>query len=157
MFEQFTDQARKVKALANQEAQRLDHEYIGTEHILLGLVKEGSGVAFQVLKELGVDLHQVRLEVEEVVPCGPAIVTFGTRPLSLAAKNVINYAIEEVHNFNHDHVGTQHLLLGLFRDPECLAARVLAKLGVNREKVRDVVLNLRGDEPPAEENASDST
>ena len=117
MFERFTDRARKVMALANQEAQRFNHEYIGTEHILLGLVKEGSGVGANVLKNLDVDLRKVRLEVEKLVKSGPDMVTMGKLPQTPRAKKVIEYAIEEARNLNHNYVGTEHLLLGLLRGP----------------------------------------
>jgi ATP-dependent Clp protease ATP-binding subunit ClpC len=144
MFERFTDRARKVMALANQEAQRFNHEYIGTEHILLGLVKEGSGVGANVLKNLDVDLRKVRLEVEKLVKSGPDMVTMGKLPQTPRAKKVIEYAIEEARNLNHNYVGTEHLLLGLLREREGVAAQVLMNLGLNLEQVREEVLNLLG-------------
>ena len=115
MYERFTDRARKVMELANQEAQRFNHEYIGTEHILLGLVKEGSGVAANVLKNLDIDLRKIRLEVEKIVQSGPDMVTMGKLPQTPRAKKVIEYSIEEARNLNHNYVGTEHLLLGLLR------------------------------------------
>src|SRR5262252_8271385 len=144
MFERFTDRARKVMALANQEAQRFNHEYIGTEHILLGLVKEGSGVGANVLKNLDVDLRKVRLEVEKLVKSGPDMVTMGMLPQTPRAKKVIEYAIEEARNLNHNYVGTEHLLLGLLREDEGVAAQVLRNLGLKLDDVRDEVLNLLG-------------
>ncbi|MFZ4576208.1 MAG: Clp protease N-terminal domain-containing protein, partial [Phycisphaerales bacterium] len=144
MFERFTDRARKVMALANQEAQRLNHEYIGTEHILLGLVKEGSGVGANVLKNLEVDLRKVRLEVEKLVKAGPEMVTMGKLPQTPRAKKVIEYAIEEARNLNHNYVGTEHLLLGLLREHDGVAAQVLMNLGLKLEEVREEVLNLLG-------------
>jgi ATP-dependent Clp protease ATP-binding subunit ClpC len=144
MFERFTDRARKVMALANQEAQRLNHEYIGTEHILLGLVKEGSGVGANVLKNLDVDLRKVRLEVEKLVKAGPEMVTMGKLPQTPRAKKVIEYAIEEARNLNHNYVGTEHLLLGLLREHDGVAAQVLMNLGLKLEEVREEVLNLLG-------------
>src|SRR5213080_1765436 len=144
MFERFTDRARKVMALANQEAQRFNHEYIGTEHILLGLVKEGSGVGANVLKNLDVDLRKVRLEVEKLVKSGPDMVTMGKLPQTPRAKKVIEYAIEEARNLNHNYVGTEHLLLGLLREHEGVAAQVLMNLGLKLEEVREEVLNLLG-------------
>ncbi|HUW83982.1 MAG TPA: ATP-dependent Clp protease ATP-binding subunit [Phycisphaerae bacterium] len=144
MFERFTDRARKVMALANQEAQRFNHEYIGTEHILLGLVKEGSGVGANVLKNLDVDLRKVRLEVEKLVKSGPDMVTMGKLPQTPRAKKVIEYAIEEARNLNHNYVGTEHLLLGLLREQEGVAAQVLMNLGLKLEEVREEVLNLLG-------------
>ena len=144
MFERFTDRARKVMALANQEAQRFNHEYIGTEHILLGLVKEGSGVGANVLKNLEVDLRKVRLEVEKLVKSGPNMVTMGKLPQTPRAKKVIEYAIEEARNLNHNYVGTEHLLLGLLREQDGVAAQVLMNLGLKLEEVREEVLNLLG-------------
>jgi ATP-dependent Clp protease ATP-binding subunit ClpC len=144
MFERFTDRARKVMALANQEAQRFNHDYIGTEHILLGLVKEGSGVGANVLKNLSVDLRKVRLEVEKLVKSGPEMVTMGKLPQTPRAKRVIEYAIEEARNLNHNYVGTEHLLLGLLREQDGVAAQVLMNLGLKLEDVREEVLNLLG-------------
>src|SRR6516165_6779700 len=144
MFERFTDRARKVMALANQEAQRFNHEYIGTEHILLGLVKEGSGVAANVLKNLDIDLRKVRLEVEKIVQPGPDRVTQGKLPQAPRAKKVIEYSIEEARSLNHNYVGTEHLLLGLLREQEGVAAQVLTNLGLKLEDVREEVLKLLG-------------
>ncbi len=144
MFERFTDRARKVMALANQEAQRFNHEYIGTEHILLGLVKEGSGVAANVLKNLDVDIKKLRLEVEKLVKSGPDMVTMGKLPQTPRAKKVIEYAIEEARSLNHNYVGTEHILLGLLRETEGVAAQVLMNLGLKLENVRQEVLNLLG-------------
>src|SRR5437867_1646007 len=144
MYERFTDRARKVMQLANQEAQRLNHEYIGTEHILLGLVKEGSGVAANVLKNLDIDLRKIRLEIEKIVQSGPDMVTMGKLPQTPRAKKVIEYSIEEARNLNHNYVGTEHLLLGLLREQEGVAAQVLMNLGLKLEDVREEVLNLLG-------------
>jgi len=152
MFERFTDRARKVMALANQEAQRFNHEHIGTEHILLGLVKEGSGVGATVLKNLEVDIKKLRLEVEKLVKSGPDLVTMGKLPQTPRAKKVIEYAIEEARALNHNYVGTEHILLGLLRETEGIAAQVLMNLGLKLEEVRQEVLNLLGagvdTEPP---------
>lgn len=153
MFERFTDRARKVMQLANQEAQRFNHEYIGTEHILLGLVKEGSGVAANVLKNLDIDLKKVRLEVEKFVQTGPDMVTIGRLPQTPRAKKVIDYSIEEARNLNHNYVGTEHLLLGLLREQEGVAAQVLMSLGLKLEDVREEVLNLLGHNTMATEES----
>ncbi len=144
MFERFTDRARKVMALANQEAQRFNHEYIGTEHILLGLVKEGSGVGATVLKNLDVDIKKLRLEIEKLVKSGPDMVTMGKLPQTPRAKKVVEYAIEEARALNHNYVGTEHILLGLLRESEGIAAQVLMNLGLKLEEVRQEVLNLLG-------------
>jgi len=152
MYERFTDRARKVMQLANQEAQRFNHEYIGTEHILLGLVKEGSGVAANVLKNLDIDLRKIRLEVEKIVQHGPGgeQVVMGRLPHTPRAKKVIEYSIEEARNLNHNYVGTEHLLLGLLREQEGVAAQVLMNLGLKLEDVREEVLNLLGHNMPNE-------
>ena len=144
MYERFTDRARKVMQLANQEAQRFNHEYIGTEHVLLGLIKEGSGVAANVLKNLDVDLRKIRLEVEKLVQSGPDMVTMGKLPQTPRAKNVIEYSMEEARALGHNYVGTEHILLGLLREQEGVAAQVLMNLGLKLEDVREEVLNLLG-------------
>ncbi|MBN1553534.1 MAG: AAA family ATPase, partial [Phycisphaerae bacterium] len=144
MFERFTERARKVMALANQEAQRFNHEYIGTEHVLLGLVKEGTGVGANVLKNLGVELHKVRMEVEKLVKAGPDMVTMGKLPRTPRAKKVVEYSIEEARNLNHNYVGTEHILLGLLREHDGVAAQVLMNLGLKLEEVREEVLKLLG-------------
>src|SRR5262245_55232721 len=157
MYERFTDRARKVMQLANQEAQRFNHEYIGTEHILLGLVKEGSGVAANVLKNLDIDLRKIRLEVEKIVQAGPDMVTMGKLPQTPRAKKVIEYSIEEARNLNHNYVGTEHLLLGLLREQEGVAAQVLMILGLKLEDVRQEVLNLLGHNVVAEARGKSKT
>jgi len=144
MFERFTDRARKVMALANQEAKRFNHEYVGTEHLLLGLVKEGSGVAANVLKKMKVELKKIRIEVEKIVKSGPQMVTMGKLPQTPRAKKVIEYAIEEARMLGHNYVGTEHLLLGLLREQEGVAAQVLMNLGLRLEDVREEVLKLLG-------------
>ena len=144
MYERFTDRARKVMQLANQEAQRFNHEYIGTEHMLLGLVKEGTGVAANVLKNLDVDLRKIRLEVEKLVQSGPEMITMGKLPQTPRAKKVIEFSMEEARNLNHSFVGTEHILLGLLREQEGVAAQVLMNLGLKLDEVREEVLNLLG-------------
>src|SRR5204863_4959634 len=143
-YERFTDHTRKVMQHTNQEAQRFNHEYIGTEHILLGLVKEGSGVAANVLKNLDVDLRKDLIEVENIVKSGPDMVTMGKLPQTPRAKKVIEYSMEEARNLNHNYVGTEHILLGLLREQEGGAAQVLMNLGLKLEDVREEVLNLLG-------------
>src|SRR4051794_12169645 len=144
MFERFTDRARKVMEFANQEAQRFNHEYIGTEHILLGLIKEGTGTAARVLMDLGVDKRQARVELEKRVKSGPDMVRMGKLPQTPRAKKVIEFAIEESRCLNHDYVGTEHLLLGLLRERDGLAAAVLTALGLQLEQVREAVLGIMG-------------
>src|SRR6266852_1902130 len=134
-FDRFTERARKVLSLAQEEAQRLQHNYIGTEHLLLGLVREGQGVAAKVLANLGVKLNQVRSAVEFIIGRGDRIVV-GEIGLTARAKKVIELAVDEARRLNHHYIGTEHLLLGLVREGEGIAAGVLESLGVNLEKVR---------------------
>jgi hypothetical protein len=143
MYERFTDRARKVMQLANQEALRLGRESLDTEHVLLGLLNEGSGVAANVLKQLRVDLRTLRLQVEVLAPSSDRIVT-GKLPLGPQAKKLIEYTLEEARNLNHNYVGTEHLLLGLLREPESLAARALIRLGLSLEEVHDAVIQILG-------------
>jgi ATP-dependent Clp protease ATP-binding subunit ClpC len=146
MFDRFTDRARKVMTLARQEAERLNHDYIGTEHILLGLVKEGSGVAANVLEALDVDLEKVRMEVEKLVKPSPDVVTMGQLPFTPRAKKVLEFAMEEARALDHNYVGTEHLLLGLLREHEGLAAQVLQNLSLKLDDVRTEVLEFLGAE-----------
>ncbi len=146
MFDKFTDRARKVMALAREEARRYNHEYIGTEHILLGLVKEGSGVAATVLQNLDIELKKVRMEIEKIVQTGPDLVSVGQLPFTPKVKKVLEYAMEEAKNLGHNYIGTEHLLLGLLREQEGVAAQVLLNLGVKLEDVREEVINLLGAE-----------
>ncbi len=142
MFERLTDRARKVMALANQEAQRFNHGHVGTEHVLLGLVKEGSGVGANVLKNMDIDLRKVRAAVEWLLKSGPDMVVVGKLPLTPSAKMVIEFAITEARSLNHDYVGTEHLLLGLVKQESGIAAHVLLILGAKLEKIRAEVLEL---------------
>ena len=150
MFERLTDRAQKAMALANSEAQRFNHEYIGTEHILLGLAKEDWGVAAIVLKNLNIDLTTLRDEVERLVQRGKDdMVTMGKLPETPRAKKVIEYAIEEARNLKHTHVGTEHLLLGLLREGQGIAWRALECHGLTIERVRLEVMKVlteRGDD-----------
>jgi hypothetical protein len=146
MYQRYTDRARQVMRLADGEAKRFNHEYIGTEHILLGLVKEGSGVAANVLKNLQVDLRRIRMEVEKIVQSGPNTVTSKKLPLTPRSKKVIELAISEAEKLDHKYIGTEHLLLGLVREAEGVAAQVLMNLGLNRDTIRYEVLCLLGQE-----------
>src|ERR1043165_784722 len=145
MYERFTDRARKVMQLANQEAIRFNHEYIGTEHILLGLINEGTGVAANVLMNLDIDLGKVRLEVRKIVQGNPEMATISKLPQTPRARKVIEYAIDESRKLNHNYVGTEHLLLGLLREDEGVAAQILMNFGLSLASVRQEVLNLLGD------------
>jgi ATP-dependent Clp protease ATP-binding subunit ClpC len=151
MFDRFTDRAKKVMNLARQEAQRFNHEYLGTEHILLGLVQEGSGVAANVLKNMGIDLNKIRTEVEKIVKTGPSMVTMGQLPFTPRAKKVLELSMEEAGNLGHNYIGTEHLLLGLIKENEGIAAQVLINLGVKLEDVREEVLDFLGADTGEEE------
>src|SRR3970282_628655 len=134
-FDKFTERARRVLTLAQEEAHRFNHNYIGTEHILLGLVREGDGVAAKVLANLGVELNKVRSAVEFIIGRGARTV-LGEIGLTPRAKKVIELAVDEARRLNHSYIGTEHLLLGLVREGEGIAAGVLESLGVNLERVR---------------------
>jgi ATP-dependent Clp protease ATP-binding subunit ClpC len=144
MFDRFTDRAKKVMSFARQEAMKFNHEYIGTEHILLGLVQEGSGVAANVLKHMTVDLEKIRHEVEKIVKTGPSMVTMGQLPFTPRAKKVLELSLEEASQLSHNYIGTEHLLLGLIRENEGIAAQVLMNLGVKLDEVREEVLEFLG-------------
>lgn len=140
MFDKFTNRAKQVIKLAKKEAQRLNHNYLGTEHVLLGLLKLGQGVAVNVLKNMNIDFETVRAEVEKLVGYGPEIQVIGDPALTGKVKKVFEYANEEAANLNHNYVGTEHLLLGLLRQTDGVAAQVLENLNVNLKEVRKEVL-----------------
>src|SRR5690554_1135200 len=140
----FTDRVRKVLAMAREEAIRLQHDYVGTEHILLGLIREGEGVAAAVLMNLNVDLEQVHERVEESVLKGKATIALGELPYTSRAKKVLEYAMAEARELHHSYVGTEHLLLGLLREEKGIAAQVLNSLGVTLEEARAQTLKLLG-------------
>src|SRR5262249_38411927 len=131
--------------------------YIGTEHVLLGLVKEGSGVAANVLQTLGIDLRKIRLEVEKIVPMGTDAVTMAKLPQTPRTKKAIDYATEEARNFNHKYVGTEHLLLGLLREQEGIAAQVLVNMGLKLDDLRHEVLNLLGQNGHSDQTGKQAT
>jgi ATP-dependent Clp protease ATP-binding subunit ClpA len=140
-FDKFTERARKVLSLAQEEAQRFNHNYIGTEHLLLGLVREGNGVAAKVLSNLGVELNKVRSAVEFIIGRGDRIV-LGDIGLTPRSKKVIELSRDEARRLNHHYVGTEHLLLGLVREGEGIAAGVLESLGVTLEKARSETIQV---------------
>jgi len=142
MYERFTDRARKVMQLASQEAQRFRHEHIGTEHLLLGLLKvmvglgDGSASASAALKKMNLDPRRIRMEVEKVMQVGPEFITVARLPLTPRARRVVDYAIEEADNLNQGGVETGHLLIGLVRETEGVAGKVLSNMGVSLDVVR---------------------
>ncbi|MGH7500160.1 MAG: ATP-dependent Clp protease ATP-binding subunit [Longimicrobiales bacterium] len=153
----FTDRVRKVLAMAREEAIRLQHDYVGTEHILLGLIREGEGVAAAVLTNLNVDLEQIHERIEEAVRKGKATIALGELPYTSRAKKVLEYAMAEARELSHSYVGTEHLLLGLLREEKGIAAQVLNSLGVTLEDARAETLKLLGSESnPSQPSSSGS-
>ncbi|MEA1963859.1 MAG: ATP-dependent Clp protease ATP-binding subunit, partial [Candidatus Aerophobetes bacterium] len=142
MFNRFTERARRVVLLAREEAKRLGHDYLGTEHILLGLIREGEGVGAVALQNLGIDLAQVRTEVEKAVGRGGGILFLGQIPFTPRAKKVLELAVAEAKEMGHNYVGTEHILLGLIREGEGVASQILTNLGADLHKVREEVHNL---------------
>ncbi len=142
-FQKFTERARKVLTLAQEEAQRFNHNYIGTEHLLLGLVREGDGVAARVLRNMGMDLAEARARVEFIVGQGDSMIV-GELGLTPRAKKVIELAVDEARRLNHHYIGTEHLLLGLLAEGEGIAAGVLASLGVRLPEARRQVMQIIG-------------
>ena len=141
MFERFTDRARRVVVLAQEEARMLNHNYIGTEHILLGLIHEGEGVAAKALESLNISLEAVRQQVEEIIGQGQAAPT-GHIPFTPRAKKVLELSLREALQLGHNYIGTEHILLGLIREGEGVAAQVLQKLGADLNRVRETVIQL---------------
>jgi ATP-dependent Clp protease ATP-binding subunit ClpC len=144
MFERFTDRARRVVVLAQEEARLLNHNYIGTEHVLLGLVREGKGVAAQALTSMGIGLDAVRGQVELIIGEGQAAPT-GHIPFTPRAKKVLELSLREALQLSHNYIGTEHILLGLVREGEGVAAQVLQKLGADLDRVRQAVIRLLGE------------
>jgi hypothetical protein len=141
MFERFTDRARRVVVLAQEEAVGLQHNYIGTEHLLLGLIREREGVAAKALEALGISLEAVRSEVEEIIGQGQSAPT-GQIPFTPRAKKVLELSLREALQLSHSYIGTEHILLGLIREGEGVAAQVLVKLGADLSRVRQQVIQL---------------
>ncbi|MEI7527329.1 MAG: ATP-dependent Clp protease ATP-binding subunit [Elusimicrobiota bacterium] len=145
MGTRFTDRAQRVILIAQEEAKRLNHDYVGTEHILLGLIALSEGVASQVFQNLGIDLRKVRAEIEKIVGTGDNMMLLGEIPFTPRAKKVLEYAVEEAQHMGHSYIGTEHILLGLIREEEGVAARVLENLGLKLETVREEVLSILGE------------
>ncbi|MCD4782042.1 MAG: ATP-dependent Clp protease ATP-binding subunit [Candidatus Omnitrophica bacterium] len=144
MFNRFTERARKVIVYAKEEARRFNHDYIGTEHLLLGLVREGEGVAAAVLQKLGLDLETIRVEVEKLVQAGSPTQVLGDIPFTPRSKKALELAAEEARALGHNYIGTEHLLLGLVKEGEGMAFRVLLNLGLDLGKLRNEVMELLG-------------
>lgn len=145
MSSRFTERAQRVILVAEEEAKRLNHDYVGTEHVLLGMIAIGEGVAVQVLSNLGVDLRMIRPEIEKIVGHGDHIMLLDNIPFTPRAKKVLEFAVQEAVDLGYSHVGTEHLLLGLIREEEGMAAQVLSNLGVRLDIVREEILILLGE------------
>jgi ATP-dependent Clp protease ATP-binding subunit ClpC len=156
MFERFTDRARRVVVLAQEEARMLNHNYIGTEHILLGLIHEGEGVAAKALESLGISLEAVRQQVEEIIGQGQQAPS-GHNPFTPRAKKVLELSLREALQLGHSYIGTEHILLGLIREGEGVAAQVLQKLGADLNRVRQQVIQLLSGFQGKESAASGAT
>jgi ATP-dependent Clp protease ATP-binding subunit ClpC len=152
MFNRFTERARKVIVYAKEEARRFNHDYIGTEHLLLGLVREGEGVAAAVLQKLGLDLETIRIEVEKLVQPGPQTQVLGDIPFTPRSKKALELSAEEARALGHNYIGTEHLLLGLVKEGEGMAYRVLLNLGLDLGKLRNEVMDLLGSGIPGFSN-----
>ncbi len=148
MFNRFTERARKVIVYAKEEARRFNHDYIGTEHLLLGLIREGEGVAAAVLQKLGVDLETIRIEVEKLVQAGPQTQVIGDIPFTPRSKKALELSAEEARALGHNYIGTEHILLGLVKEGEGMAYRVLLNLGLDLAKLRNEVMELLGSGMP---------
>ncbi len=144
MYERFTDRARKAIELTWQEARRFNHEYVGTEHLLLGLLKVRGGVAVKVLRNLDVDSRTIRLDVEKLMRSGRDPVTSNKIPQTPQSKKVIEHSLEEARNMRHSYIGSEHILLGLLGEKEGIAFHVLENRGLNIDRVREEVLNTLG-------------
>ncbi|MFQ5913724.1 MAG: ATP-dependent Clp protease ATP-binding subunit [Nitrospinota bacterium] len=142
MFKRFTERARKVIILAREEAERYHHEYLGTEHILLGILKDGGGIAIALLQKVGQDVKKIRMEVERNLPKSLSSSVEGDIPFTPKAKKVLEYAVEEARLMGHNYIGTEHLLLGLIREKDGLAAKILSNLGIKLQQTREQTLNL---------------
>jgi ATP-dependent Clp protease ATP-binding subunit ClpC len=153
MFERFTDRARRVVVLAQEEARMLNHSYIGTEHILLGLIHEGEGVAARALESLGISLYAVREQVQEIIGQGKDVPS-GHIPFTPRAKKVFELSASEALQLGHKNVGTEHILLGLIREGEGVAAQVLVKLGADPSRVRQQVMGMLSPTPTQHEPES---
>lgn len=148
MFDKFTDRARKVMQLANQEAQRFSHEYIGPEHVLLGLIKESQSIAALMISAMNVDFRKIRLEVEKLLQCGPARDTVtGTIPRTPALTRALECAAVEAKNLGHNYIGAEHLFLGLLAYRDGVASQVLASFDITLERAKATMQKMFGQEP----------
>lgn len=152
MAKRFTENAQKIILIAQEEAKRLNHDYVGTEHILLGLSAIEGTVSNKILSNLGVTFRKVRQEIEKMVGIGDTIMLLGEIPFTPRAKKVLEFSVEESQMLGTEHIGTEHILLGLIREEEGMAGKILENLGLNLDLVRDTILNFLGDADPGDLN-----
>ncbi|HLG21297.1 MAG TPA: ATP-dependent Clp protease ATP-binding subunit [Candidatus Manganitrophaceae bacterium] len=157
MFEKFTDRGRKIIILAREEAERHQNDYLGTEHLVLALLREGDGVALSVIKKMGLSVEQIRLEVERNLPSGSNTMTFGEIPFTPRVKKVIEYAVEEAKLLGHNYIGSEHLLLGLLREEEGIGGKIVRSLGGNLLTARQLTINLLRKTAPREKDKKSNT
>ncbi|MFQ5579888.1 MAG: ATP-dependent Clp protease ATP-binding subunit [Nitrospiria bacterium] len=157
MFEKFTDRGRKIIILAREEAERHQNDYLGTEHIVLALLREGDGIALAVVKKMGLSTEQIRLEVERNLPSGSNTMTFGEIPFTPRVKKVIEYAVEEAKLLGHNYIGSEHLLLGLLREEEGIGGKIVRSLGGNLLTARQLTINLLRKTTPREKEKKSTT
>ncbi len=157
MFERFTDKGRKIIILAREEAERHQNDYLGTEHLVLAVLREGDGVALAVLKKMGLSPEQAKLEIERNLPSGSNTMTFGEIPFTPRVKKVIEYAVEEARLLGHSYIGSEHLLLGLLREEEGIGGKILRSLGANLLTARQLTVNLLKKSTPREKDKKSNT
>ena len=157
MFERFTDKGRKIIILAREEAERHQNDYLGTEHLVLAILRESDGIALMILKKMGLSTEQVRLEIERNLPGGGTTMTFGEIPFSPRVKKVIEYGVEEARLLGHNHIGSEHLLLGLLREEEGIGGKILRSLGANLLTARQLTVTFLRKSAPRERDRKSNT
>ncbi|MEK6784439.1 MAG: ATP-dependent Clp protease ATP-binding subunit [Nitrospirota bacterium] len=157
MFERFTDKGRKIIILAREEAERHQNDYLGTEHLVLAILRESDGIALMILKKMGLSTEQIRLEIERNLPGGGATMTFGEIPFSPRVKKVIEYGVEEARLLGHNHIGSEHLLLGLLREEEGIGGKILRSLGANLLTARQLTVTFLRKSAPRERDRKSNT
>ena len=157
MFERFTDKGRKIIVLAREEAERHQNDYLGTEHLVLAILRESDGIALMIIKKMGLSSEQVRLEIERNLPGGGTTMTFGEIPFSPRVKKVIEYAVEEARLLGHNHIGGEHLLLGLLREEEGIGGKILRSLGANLLTARQLTVTFLRKSSPRERDRKSNT
>ena len=157
MFERFTDKGRKIIILAREEAERHQNDYLGTEHLVLAILRESDGIALMILKKMGLSTEQIRLEIERNLPGGGTTMTFGEIPFSPRVKKVIEYGVEEARLLGHNHIGSEHLLLGLLREEEGIGGKILRSLGANLLTARQLTVTFLRKSAPRERDRKSNT